>query len=424
MMKKKILLLALAALTTATRAQTLDECRQAAERNYPLIRQYDLIARTTDLTVKNIRKEWLPQLTASAQTTYQSDVAAWPENLQTMFRQMGLAMKGLTREQYKVGIDLQQTLYDGGAISSQSRLARRQGEVQEAQNRVSLYQVHRRVNEMYFSLLLLDEQIRLNDDIQTLLRSSERKLSAMVNAGTAATADLENVRAERLGAEQQNTSLKAQQQTLRRVLSVFCGIEVSEVRKPDVPKTEHSGNNRPELRLLDSRLQLADEQEKELDTRLRPRLGIFAQGYYGRPGLNMFDDMMRRRWSLNGIVGIRLSWNVGALYTRRNDRNLLKLRRESIENDREVFLFNNRLEEIQQEENADRYHRMMQADDEIIQLRTNVRKAAESKLAHGIIDVDGLLREINNENAAQIRQAIHEIDMLREMYNLRDTHNE
>lgn len=411
-------------LASVAQAQTLEECQQAAEKNYPVIKQYGLIAQTTELTVKNIQKGWLPQVTASAQTTYQSDVVSWPENIQRMYQQMGLNMKGLSKDQYKIGVDLQQIIYDGGAIGSQRSIALQEGKVQEAQTEANLYQVRKRVNEMYFSLLLLDEQIRLNDDVKALLLSSEKKLAAMVKGGTAATSDFDNVKAERLSVAQQNESLKSQRQMLQRMLSVFCGIEISNPEKPAAVETSASASNRPEIRLFDNQLKLAEVQEKALNTKLRPTLGLYAQGYYGYPGLNMFEDMISRKWSLNGIVGIKLSWNIGALYTHKNDKAKLKAQRELIENAREVFLFNNNMEQIQQTENVSRYRTMMQGDDEIIALRTNVRKAAESKLAHGIIDVNSLLREINNENAAKAQQAIHEIDMLKEMYNLKYTNNE
>ena len=423
-MKKIMITLALIMMTTISQAQTLGECQQAAEKNYPLIKQYGLIAKTTQLTVKNIQKAWLPQLNASAQATYQSAVTDWPERMQSMYQQMGLNMKGLSKDQYKIGVDLQQTIYDGGTISNQRNIAQQEGKVQEAQTEVNLYQVHQRVNEMYFSLLLLNEQIQLNEDVRTLLLSSENKLSAMVKGGTAATSDLDNVRAERLSVEQQNESLKQQKQMLQRMLSVFCGIEVNNIEKPEPIQLTSSANNRPEMRLYNSQLELTEAKEKALDTQLRPKLGLFAQGFYGYPGLNMFEDMMNRKWSLNGIVGIKLSWNVSAFYTHKNDKARLSAQREMIENAREVFLFNNKLEEIQQNENINRYQTMMKSDDEIIVLRTNVRKAAESKLTHGIIDVISLLREINNENAAKTQQSIHEIDMLKEMYNLKYTNNE
>ena len=423
-MKKIMISLALIILSSGSWAQTLEECQQAAEKNYPLIKQYGLIAKTTQLTVKNIQKGWLPQLTASAQATYQSAVTAWPESMQTMYQQMGLNMKGLRKDQYKISVDLQQTIYDGGAISSQRNIAQQEGKVQEVQTETNLYQVRRRVNEMYFSLLLLNEQIQLNEDVKALLQSSEKKLSAMVKGGTAATSDLDNVRAERLSVEQQNENLKQQKQMLQRMLSVFCGLEVNNTQKPAPVQIASSVNHRPEMRLYNSQLELTEAKEKALDTQLRPKLGLFAQGFYGYPGLNMFEDMMNRKWSLNGIVSIKLSWNVSAFYTHKNDKARLSAQREMIENAREVFLFNNKLEEIQQSENINRYQTMMKSDDEIIVLRTNVRKAAESKLTHGIIDVISLLREINNENAAKTQQSIHEIDMLKEMYNLKYTNNE
>ena len=423
-MKKIMISLALIILSSGSWAQTLEECQQAAEKNYPLIKQYGLIAKTTQLTVKNIQKGWLPQVTASAQATYQSAVTAWPESMQSIYQQMGLNMKGLRKDQYKIGVDLQQTIYDGGAISSQRNIAQQEGKVQEAQTETNLYQVRRRVNEMYFSLLLLNEQIQLNEDVKALLQSSEKKLSAMVKGGTAATSDLDNVRAERLSVEQQNENLKQQKQMLQRMLSVFCGLEVNNTQKPAPVQIASSVNHRPEMHLYNSQLELTEAKEKALDTQLRPKLGLFAQGFYGYPGLNMFEDMMNRKWSLNGIVGIKLSWTVSAFYTYKNDKARLSAQREMIENAREVFLFNNKLEEIQQNENINRYQTMMKSDDEIIVLRTNVRKAAESKLTHGIIDVISLLREINNENAAKTQQSIHEIDMLKEMYNLKYTNNE
>ena len=423
-MKKKIISFALIMMATAIQAQTLEECQLAAEKNYPIIKQYDLISQTTQLTVRNIQKGWLPQIAIAAQATYQSDVTSWPESMKAMFQQLGVNMKGLSKDQYKVGIDLQQTIYDGGTISSLRSVARQEEMVQKAQVETNLYQVRKRVNEMYFSLLLLNEQIKLNDDVKALLLSSEKKLANMLKGGTIATSDFENIRAERLSVEQQNESLKSQQQMLQHLLSTFCGIKVSNVQKPAPFETTISTNKRPEMLLFDYQLQLSSIKEKALNSQVRPKLGIFAQGFYGYPGLNMFEDMMNRKWSLNGMVGVKLSWNIGALYSLKNDKAKLRLQREMTENAREVFLFNNQLEEIQQNENIKRYHTMKQADDEIIMLRTNIRKAAESKLAHGIIDIHNLLREINNENAAKIQQTIHDIEMLKEMYNLKYTNNE
>ena len=422
-MRKKICILMM--LPAMVQAQTLEECQRAAEQNYPLIRQYGLIEKTTGLNVANIQKGWLPQVSASAQATLQSDVPAFPDEFQKLYQQMGITMEGLERDQYRVGIDVQQTVYDGGSIKSQKEIARRQGELQSRQNEVTMYNVRRRVNEMYFSLLLVDEQIRLNADLQTVLEGNEKKLAAMLKGGTASESDWQNVKAERLNVVQQMTGLKSQRTALVHMLSTFCAMEVNRLVKPEIPEnTGSTVNLRPELKTIDAQLRLADAKEKALDATLMPRLGVFAQGYYGYPGYNMFEDMMSRKFSWNGMLGARLTWNIGALYSRKNDKAKLQAERETAEANRERFLLDNKMEQIQLNENISRYRQLMIDDEEIISLRSSIRKAAESKLAHGIIDVNDLVREINSENKARVEQCIHEIEMLKEIYNLKITTGE
>ena len=409
-------------LPAMAQAQTLEECQRAAEGNYPLIRQYGLIEKTTSLNVANIQKGWLPQVSASAQASLQSDVSAFPDEFQKLYQQMGITMEGLERDQFRVGIDVQQTVYDAGNIKSQKEIARRQGELQSRQNEVTMYNVRKSVNEMYFSLLLVDEQIRLNADLQTVLEGNEKKLAAMLKGGTASESDWQNVKAERLNVVQKMTGLQSQRTALARMLSIFCGIEVNGLVKPEMPENMNpSINLRPELKALDAQLRLTDAQERALDAAMMPRLGVFAQGYYGYPGYNMFEDMMSHKFSWNGMIGARLTWNIGALYTRKNDKAKLQVQRETTEVNRERFLFDNNLEQIEQNENISRYRQMMTDDEEIISLRSSIRKAAESKLAHGIIDVNDLVREINSENKARVEQCIHEIEMLKEIYDLKIT---
>ena len=412
-------------LPLTAQAQTLAECQQAAERNYPLIRQYDLIGKTTDMTVRNIGKGWLPQVTAQAQATYQNAVTEWPAEMQTVYNQMGISMKGLRKYQYRVGIDIQQTVYDGGMIRSQKEAARRKGDVETAQTEVSMYNVRRRVNEMYFGLLLIERQIELNKDMQKLLEGNERKLLSMYRQGTAAESDYLSVKAERLNVAQQTVRMESHRTAVMRMLSTFCGMEVRNPEKPaEIALESGQPYKRPELKAVEAQLRLTDAQEKSLNAALMPRLSVFASGYYGYPGYNLFEDMRRHQWSWNGMVGARLSWNIGSLYTIKNDRAKIQLQRNMAETNRDVFLFNNSMEQREQNENIDCYRRLMADDADIISLRQSVRKSAESKLAHGIIDVNDLIKEINAENSARVQQSIHETEMLREMYNLKFTRNE
>lgn len=428
-MRRFFVLALLASSVVAGQSQTLSDCQAAAERNYPLIKQYALIARTTELTVDNIAKGWLPQVSAQAQATLQSDVTSWPEQLRSVYQQMGLDMKGLKKDQYRVGIDVQQMVYDGGAISSQKAIAREQGRVQEAQTEATLYQVRQRVNDLYFGVLLLDEQLKLNENLQSVLAANEQKLASMYKRGTASESDYNNVRAERLSVVQQAADLQSQQRSLKQVLGAFCGIEVKELTKPEGPADADAAMAiapaalRPEMKAFDAQLRLTEARERALDAQLKPRLSLFATGFYGYPGYNMFEDMMNRKWSLNGMVGARLSWNIGALYTRKNDKARLQTERSLNDARREEFLFNNNLQQLQQSEDIQRYRTLMATDAEILQLRSAVRKAAESKLAHGIIDVNDLVREINSETAARVQQSVHEIQWLKAVSDLEYTTN-
>ena len=402
---------------------TLDECQRLAQENYPLIKRYSLIEQTTGYTLQNISKGWLPQITASAQATLQSDVMSFPDSFKNIMAQTGHELKGLSKSQYRVGIDLNQMVYDGGNISNQRKVAQLQGDVQKAQNEVDLYAIRQRVNDIFFSILLTDERLKVNEDLQALLEANLNKLSSMLRNGLAMESDVSSMKAEHLKAKQQHTELTSTRQSLCRMLSAFIGEDVTNVSKPLSQSLIPSGNNRPELRLLNSQLDLTEAQEKLLDTTLMPKLSVFAQGFYGYPGYNTFEDMFSRKWSLNGMIGARLTWSISQFYTNKGDKAKLQLQRQQTENARETFLFNNNQQQMQQNEAIEKYRKLMQDDENIVALRREVRQAAESKLAHGIIDTNALLQEINRENQAMIELATHEVEMLQQMENLKFTLN-
>lgn len=396
---------------------TIEQAQQLARENYPLIKKYDLIAQTEQFTLSNISKGWLPQVTASAQATLQSSVVALPESLEKMMSGAGTEVLGLKKDQYKIALDVSQMVYDGGSIASGRDVARARSRVDEAATDVGLYALRQRVNDIFFSLLLTEERLSLNNEVQVLLQSSEDRLSSMVKGGVATESDADAVRVERLTSVQQHTQLESQRSALRRVLALYIGREFGEIAKP-VELTPSLTVARPELRHFDSQILLAEARDRALASGLRPKVSIFAQGFYGYPGFNMYEDMFAHDFSFNGLIGARIVWNIGALYTYRNDRRNLQAERSMVENARETFLFNTALQTAQESETVAGYRRMIADDDRIISLRRSVRMAAESKLAHGIVDVNSLVQEITRENQASINRSTHEIEMLQHMYSL------
>ena len=419
-LKVLIFLLSMPILVWA-QGMTLEECQRLAQENYPLIKRYSLIEQTTGYTIRNISKGWLPQVSALAQATLQNDVMSFPDALEGVFEQMGQELKGLSKSQYRVGIDINQTVFDGGNIRSQKEVARLQGDVQTAQNEVDLYAIRQRVNDLYFSILLTDERLKVNDDLQALLESNLSKLNSMLNNGLAMESDVSSMKAEQIKARQQRTELNATRKSLCRMLAFMCGVnEIQYVTMPPKNNVEQ-GVNRPELKLIDTQLRLADAQDKLLESSILPRMSLFAQGYYGYPGYNTFEDMFSRKWSLNGMIGARLTWNISQLYTNKGEKAKIQMQRLQTENARETFLFNNALQQVQQNEEIAKYNQLIEDDANIVSLREEVRKAAESKLAHGIIDTNSLLQEINRENQAKIELATHEMMLLQLIENLKYT---
>lgn len=411
----------LAMAMIATAQTTLNDCQKWAAENYPLLKRYELLQATTDYTVANINKGWLPQLSAGAQATLQSDVMSLPDGLKSIMSQAGYNVKGLKKDQYKVAIDVSQTIYDGGSIKAAKQAARAEGEAKARQNDVDMFAIRDRVNNLFFGILLAEDKLKLNSDLQQLLLDNCRKLKAMVKGGTATNADLDAVKAEYLNARQQQVELSSARNSYVRMLEIFTGRQIEQpLKRPEAAVPEDIGTQRPELSLFNAQARQLNARSAQLDAAIRPRLSLFAQGYYGYPGYNMFEDMFSHDWSLNGMIGMRLSWNISSLYTHKNEKRKLATAANEIENARDVFLFNNRLQTTQERMTVERYRRIMADDDEIIQLRTSVRQAAEAKLSHGIIDVNGLLQEITRENTARTQQSVHEIEMLKAIYELKD----
>lgn len=425
---RAILGVAVMLLSVSADAQlTLDECQQMASDNYPLLQKYDLVRQTTEYTIKNIQRGYWPQLSLGGQVSYQSEVTDLPDVLSHLLSESSLNYKGMAKDQYQIALDLNQVIWDGGHIKARRDLAASDAEVQVAQADVEMYAIRSRVNELFFGILLLDEKIRLNETLQTLLLDNCRMLETRKMHGTAMESDVDVMRAEYLEARQDLTALRSMRKSYRQMLAIFIGKDTASVinlQKPAASLPQTFDNRRPELNLYAMQMQQTEAQSRLLNVGLRPKLSLFSQGVYGYPGYDMFDSMFDHDLKLNGIVGIRFSWNIGRLYTFKTDKHKLELTRKQIETAREIFLFNNNLQSVRERETVNQYHQMMEEDSDIIRLRTSVRQAAEAKLQHGVIGVNDLLQEITKENRARIDHSLHEMEMLKNIYELKHTINQ
>lgn len=404
---------------------TLDECRRLAREHYPEIRQYDLVRRTEEYTLSNARRAWLPQLSFAAQATWQTEVPSFPNALAGMLAQQGIDMPGMNKDQYIAALELNQTLWDGGKSEADKRIARAEAAEQARSADVDLYALQGRVDNLFFSILLLDERIAQTRLTLDLLRSNLEKVRALQRNGVAMQSDADAVEAELLTVNQQLTQVAASRDSYRRMLEIFTGrpLDGERLERPDASEPRSMESSRPELALFDATADKLTAQERLVKAATRPRFGLFAQGYYGYPGMDYFQSMMSPDWSWNAMAGVKMSWNFGAYYTRKNSLAKLRTAKEQVEMQREIFLFNTRLQTAEESGDIARLRKALADDDRIVALRRSVREAAESKLRNGVIDTDDLLRKITDEAAAATARSAREIELLKTIYELKHTIN-
>lgn len=397
---------------------TLEECQRKTQDNYPLVRQYDLVEKTKEYNVENAARGYLPQFALSAKASYQSEVTELPIKIS------GVNIKGLPKDQYQVLLELQQKIWDGGGIRMQKKQALAEAEVEREKLNVDMYALNSRVNDLYFGILLLDEQLAQNALLQQELERNLRQITAYVENGIANQADLDAVKVEQLNTKQQRIGLTSSRTAYLQMLSLLVGEVLTQDAALEKPLPEESISAtseilRPELSWFDAQGAGLQVQEKALNVRHLPHFGLFVQGAYGNPGLNM----LKNEFSPYYIAGVRLSWNFGSLYTLKNDRRVIENKRQQLGSNKDVFLFNTRLQMTQQDEVIRSMKQQMEDDNEIIRLRTNIRQSAEAKVANGTLTVTEMLRELTNESMARQAKATHEIQLLQGIYQLKYTTN-
>ncbi len=424
-MKRILLLTSLLASLAVCAQPSVERCKEMAREHYPLIRRYGLIEQSRDYTLSNAARAWLPQVTLSGQATLQSDVVSWPEEFESMLAMQGLDMPGIRRDQYKVQIDVQQTLWDGGKSRTDRAIAEGEAAQERMSTEVELYAVDSRVEDIYFGILLMQEQQRQIGEMMQRLQTNLDQVNALVENGMAMQADADAVEVQLLTQRQSLGQVEARLQSFRRILGLFIGEELGEVPLPMPVAEEPVGydSERPELQLMDAQMALLQAREQMVDVSLAPRVALFAQGYYGYPGLNMFENMVSHRWTLNGIVGVRMNWNISSLYTSKTSRRQLQNARDNVMLQREVFAFNSRLQAEQESAEVRRIREAIADDDRIVALRSRVREAAEVRLQEGMIDTHDLLGKISDETTAKIARSTHQIELVKAIYDLKHTLN-
>jgi outer membrane protein TolC len=383
---------------------TLPQAEERAREHYPLLKQKGLIQKASDLTQQNLDKYFLPQVTVGGQATYQSDV--------TMIEIPNAPFKvePLSKDQYRVNVDVNQMVYDGGTVRTQREMTKLQSRLDDSRLEVEMYRLRERVDQLYFNILYMDAMIGQINAVGSDIDNGIKKVSAQVDGGVALRSSLDVLKAERIRTDQRKLELEASRSALMQSLGILTDTLLdgdSRLAIPADASVRTLDISRPEQEVYRTQIALSEKQQDMVSSRLQPRASVFVQGGYGRPGLNM----LKNEFALYGLGGVRLNWSLGNMYTSKNEKELARLNASMARSQEETFLRNTEVQVKQQTVEIEKLKKLILSDREIITLRESVKKAALAQLEAGVINSSDYLREVNAED--QSRQALkaHEIQL-------------
>ena len=404
--RKKSITLCMFFLSVISFAQLkLDSAYTLARRNYPLVKQKDLIRQTADISIENLDKGFLPQFSLNAQATYQSAVTKIDVPIP------GVKFNSLSRDQYKLVADVNQLVYDGGVTKQQKLMQQLNARVEDQKIEVELYMLKQRISQIYLSILYLDEQLHQVDLVKTDLQTGIKQVQAQVQNGVAFKSNLNLLQAELLKADQRLIELQSSRKGLTETLGLFLGQDVPEnmiLEKPVVQPAIGNSLNRPEIKLYDNQSRLFEQQNKIIHSKNLPKTSLFVQGGYGRPGL----DLLKNEFDFFYIGGIRFNWLLGGLYTSKREKQLVDINKKIVDIQKETFLLNTNTQIKQQQSEIEKLEKLVASDDAIIDLRTKVKDAARAQLENGVITANDYLREVNAEDQARQTLITHQLQLL------------
>lgn len=387
----------------AQQGLTLDECQRRARTTYPLSRQLPLIEASRQYSIENAARGLLPQVTVTAQASYQSDVTQIPITIPLP----GFTIEPPSRDQYRIVADVQQTVYDGGTTGTQRRMADLSATADQQSVDVELRRLRERIDQLFFGIVMVDAQILQLDITRTDIDTALKVMEGAVANGAMLRSNQQMLRADRLQLEQRSIDLQATRRAYAAMLQRFTGLAITDTTTfvaPDAGITD-APLTRPELALFDTRMALTDLQSEAVAGRSRPRFGLFAQAGFGRPALNMLSNTFDPYY----VAGIRLSWSLTGLYADGGEHEVLHLQKTSIGLQQETFRLTTDAALDQLREELRKYEAILGLDTEIIALRRSVRTASQVQLANGAISARDYLHDVHLEEQARRQLALHEI---------------
>lgn len=402
----------------AAHAQTtLDECIGWAYDNYPQIKEMSLIEMTKGIDLKNAAYAWLPHLNISGKATWQSEVLEMPMDIPGMDI-------NIPHDQYGLTAEFAQQIWDGGTSRSQKELAEAGAEVKKTQLETNLWSIRSRVQNVFLGIILIDKQLELNRLLRESLERSSEEVKSRMEAGVALPSDLDQVSVNILSCLQQRASLDADRKSYVKILGLLTGRDMTDVElavPQDAVNYVDDGardfETRPEMAFYAAQLKQNEFQRRQLNTLISPKLNLSLQGGYGRPGMNMLSG----DFSGYFVAGLKLQWNIGALYTRGLDKRRVNADAQKIDLTRKSFILNSSVEAEQKNNAILKARDVLEKDTEIIGLRQRIRASGENQYREGTIKMNDYLSMLDEEYKAKANESMHEVQLMMAVYDMKNT---
>ena len=402
----------------AAHAQTtLDECIGWAYDNYPQIKEMSLIEMTKGIDLKNAAYAWLPHLNISGKATWQSEVVEMPMDIPWM-------NINIPHDQYGLTAEFTQQIWDGGTSRSQKELAEAGAEVKKTQLETNLWSIRSRVQNVFLGIILIDKQLELNRLLRESLERSSEEVKSRMEAGVALPSDLDQVSVNILSCLQQRASLDADRKSYVKILGLLTGRDMTDVElavPQDAVNYVDDGardfETRPEMAFYAAQLKQNEFQRRQLNTLISPKLNLSLQGGYGRPGMNMLSG----DFSGYFVAGLKLQWNIGALYTRGLDKRKVNADAQKIDLTRKSFILNSSVEAEQKNNAILKARDVLEKDSEIIGLRQRIRASGENQYREGTIKMNDYLSMLDEEYKAKANESMHEVQLMMAVYDMKNT---
>jgi outer membrane protein TolC len=412
-MNYKILSLAILLLlgknATAQGPLELDSCQKWAAMNYPLVQQLQLIQKTEGYSLSNANKGFLPRIKIAGQASYQSEVTEFPIAIP------GMTIDPLNKDQYRLYGELNQPLTDLFIIKDHKQLIKTNTAIESKKIQIAMQKLKERINNLFFGILLLDGQISQMELLLKDLKTGISTNSIAIGNGAAMSNSALYLQAEELRAQQNLISLSAKKEAFSQMLALFIGEdkinEQTELMKPR-PHRPSSQIVRPELDLFKLQGKALQAQDRLITAKNLPKFNLFFQGGAGRPALNMLSN----EFNLYYIGGARLSWNIGGFYTYKKERKINALNQDGIALQKDLFLFNTKIQLKEQEQEILKSQALMQSDQEIVKLQEDIAQSTQLQLAEGSATSTDYILALNARDKAQQNLLLHEVQLLMAQY--------